>query len=198
MRRIFTLCCLTLCLGPAALAQSQDIPGPPGVTIEKYNWSRERDVGPPAFSAPLEDPRDVRANIRRERATGGAPTKPAAASTERRPRPDQVGTTAPPPARAYYAYRLTLKNHGPKAIRKVDWDYLFLSAESGQELGRHQFTSEEKIKPGKQKELTILTSEPPTQKVGADDLDKDKREALKGRVVIVRVLYEDGTVWQRN
>lgn len=198
MKRALILCCLTLCLCGAARAQSPPAePLPPDIVVEKYAWSRDRSPGPPAtFTPPLETLQEVRASIREDRRGAGVPGAPR--PRERRARHEPIPVAAPRAAPAVYSYRLTVRNNGAKAVREVDWDYVFLSAETGEELGRNQFTSTEKVRPGKQKELTILTHEPPTRKVGARDLGRGERAGLAERVILVRVLYEDGTVWRPN
>ena len=74
---------------------------------------------------------------------------------------------------------------------------MFFSANTQSEAGRVEITSEEKIGPGKNKELTVMASKPPARTISVYALDKDERRGLDGQVVIVRVEYTDGTVWQR-
>lgn len=192
MKRTLTLCCLTLCLGLTARAQSTTpAPAePPGLFVVKSTWAKERPGGPPpSFDGTMMSTQDVARRVRDERSGTAARQRIRVQEQPARPRT---------PASALYAYRLTLKNHGAKAIREIDWDYIFLSAANGEELGRHQFTSAEKVRPGRQKELTIYTPDPPTQKVGVGQLGKSEREGLTGRIQIVRVLYDDGSVWRRE
>ena len=63
---------------------------------------------------------------------------------------------------------------------------------------RREFTSEEKISPGKSKELSFFITTPPAQRISIYALDKKERDGLDGHVVVVRVLYDDGTVWERQ
>jgi hypothetical protein len=118
------------------------------------------------------------------------------AKVEREIRDEKVSKTRPsgPPSYAFQ-YKLTLRNNGAKAIREIDWDYVFLDAATGQELSRREFTSVEKIAPGKRKELYFVIPSPPTHRISAHALDKRERDGLGEQVVLLRVLYADGTVW---
>ena len=203
--KVLILCCVLTCLGVAARAQQQQQPAPaapPDIAVEKYEWSKQRiDWERDPFSSPAEGFQDPRRRLLNERRlqrakAGGTPGE--VAKVEREIRDERVTKTRPssPPSYAFQ-YKLTLRNNGAKAIREIDWDYVFLDAATGQELGRREFTGVEKIGPGKNKELSFMTVSPPVRRISVESLDKKEREGLVERVVLVRVLYEDGTVWQR-
>lgn len=189
--------CLALCFAAAARTQGPPpAPAAPGLVVEKHGWSKARAGGFPAsFGGPLESTSEVRASIREGRVPVNANTKPPAA---RRDRATRTLSGPPRPRPAVYAYKLTVRNDGGKTIREIDWDYVFLSAATGKELSRRQFTSTERVRPGKRKELTILTTEEPTLRVGVSELGKGEAGGLAERVVVLRVLYEDGSVWRPN
>ena len=102
----------------------------------------------------------------------------------------------PKPPRYAFRYKLSVQNAGPKAIKEIDWDYVFTDAVSGEELGRREFTSTEKIGPGKRKELSVLVSSPPIQRISVYTLGKGERDGLAEQVIVARILYDDGTTWQ--
>lgn len=89
-----------------------------------------------------------------------------------------------------------MRNSGAKTITAVDWDYVFFDTNNQSEIGRRRFRSEEKIAPGKSKELKYFITTPPTQTVSIHSLDKNERANLGEEVVIVRVEYADGSIWQ--
>ena len=199
--KTLALCCLSLALAGAARAQSAAPPAPPDVAVEKYGWSKER-IGWEAdpFGGPVEGFEDTRRRlvdqrrVERARATGNIGE---ANKVEREMRAEQVLKSRPTaPPRYVFNYKVSLRNTGAKTIREVDWDYVFYDEATGQELGRRQFTGVEKIGPGKHKELHFLIASPPTQSISVYSLGKKEREGLREQVVIVRVLYDDGTVWQ--
>jgi hypothetical protein len=207
MKRL-TLCLLLLscaCVAARAQAPAAAAAGPdaaPPVEVVKYGWSKDR-IGweSDPFGGAVESFDDVRRRqadqrrIERARATGNAAE---AAKVEREMRSEQVIRARPPkPPRYAFTYRLSVRNTGAKAIRELDWDYVFSDAATGEELDRREFTGVEKIAPGKTKELVFLVPTPPTNRISAHSLGKDERDGLREQVVLVRVLYEDGTVWQR-
>lgn len=105
---------------------------------------------------------------------------------------------AEPPARYGFMYKLTLQNKGARAVKEIEWDYVFTDTATGQELGRHQFAGGEKIGPGKKREFSYFIASPPTRTVSAHALNRNERDGLSEQVIVVRVLYEDGSEWRRR
>jgi hypothetical protein len=60
-----------------------------------------------------------------------------------------------------------------------------------------EFTTEEKIGPGKNKEINVMARKPPAKTISVYALDKHERQGLDGQIVIMRIEYTDGSVWQR-
>jgi hypothetical protein len=184
---------------PAAATATAD--APPDVEIVRHSWSKERVgwEGDP-FGGPVESFSDVRRRMadqrRLERARAGG-NAAEAAKVDREMRAEQViKSRAPKPPRYAFSYKLTIRNAGAKTIKEIDWDYVFLDAATGQELDRREFTGVEKIGPGKTKELAFLAPTPPTQTISVHALGKNEREGLREAIVVVRVLYADGTHWR--
>ena len=177
---------------------SIDVP----VAVIKHSWAKERInwEGDP-FGGPVENFEDVRRNrvderrMERARGTGNVGE---AAKIEREMRAEQVIKARPPkPPRYIFLYKLSIKNTTEKTIKLIDWDYVFFSANTQSEAGRMEFTSEEKVGPGKNKELQVMASKPPARTISVYALDKNERQGLDGQIVIMRVEYTDGTVWER-
>lgn len=207
MRVLTTLLFLACAFAPAP-ARAQAPPAaaaaPPDLAVVKYGWSKERInwEGDP-FGGPNENFDQMRVRVRNEKrildAKGGG-NQIELNRVEREARADSANIErlrAQPHARYGFMYKLTLRNNGARAVREVEWDYVFTDAATGQELGRHQFAGAEKIGPGKKREFSYFIPSPPTRTVSADALNRKEREGLAEQVVVVRVLYEDGTVWQR-
>jgi hypothetical protein len=214
MRRVLALCCLALAL--AGAARAQDAPhardaaaaaaaaaaAPPGLTVLKYGWAKERlNWESDPFAGTVEGFGDVRRRladqrrIERARSTGNTAE---AARVEQEMRSEQVIKARPAaPPRYAFRYKISVRNDGPKAIREIDWDYVFTDAATGEVLGRREFTGVERIAPGKEKELNFMTVSPPAQRISLQSLNKGERDGLSEQVVVVRVLYEDGSVWRR-
>ncbi|MET0622609.1 MAG: hypothetical protein ABW250_06495 [Pyrinomonadaceae bacterium] len=201
MKRFLTLCCLTLAVTCAARAQDAP-PAPPDLVVLKYSWAKERLnwEGNP-FGGTVENFNDVRRRLvdqrraERARATGNTAE---AARVEQEMRSEQVIKARPPaPPRYAFHYKISVRNAGQKSIKEIDWDYVFTDAATGEVLGRREFTGVEKIAPGKEKELNFLTVSPPAQRISLQSLNKKERDGMSGQAVVVRILYDDGTVWQR-
>lgn len=202
--RTLLLCCAVLTLSGLARAQvpAAGEANQSGVAVEKHSWSKER-IGweRDPFGGPVEgfeETRRRRADERRLARARVAGNPGEADKIEREIRAEQVikaRPTAPP--RYAFLYKLSVHNTGQKAVKELDWDYVFYDAATGQELGRRQFTGVEKIGPGKHKQLSFFAASPPVQRISVHALDRKEREGLRGEAVIVRVLYDDGTVWQQ-
>ncbi|HEV2830062.1 MAG TPA: hypothetical protein VGW76_20850 [Pyrinomonadaceae bacterium] len=168
----------------------------------KHGWSKERInwEGDP-FGGPVETFDDMRrrmADQRRVDRARGSGNIGEAAKVEREMRSEQVIKARPPaPARYGFLYRAAVKNLGEKTIKLIDWDYVFLSSDTQVEIGRLQFTTEQKIGPGKSKELNAMSRKPPAPTVSIYALNKNERQGLDGQVVLMRIEYTDKTIWQR-
>lgn len=204
MKKSLMLFCLTLLLSLSVQAQSAAplASEPTDAVVVKHSWSKERInwEGDP-FGGPVETFDDVRRRmadqrrVDRARATGNAGE---AAKVEREMRSEVVIKARPPaPPRYGFLYRASIKNTGAKTIKLIDWDYVFFNTTTQSETGRLEFTTEEKIGPGKNKELNAMSRKPPAPTVSIYALDRNERQGLDGQVVLVRIEYTDGTVWQR-
>jgi hypothetical protein len=184
--------------GVTANAQS-DLP----VELVKYSWSKERLnwEGNP-FGGPNENFHQMQFRTRSEKRVSDAKrsNSPEVGKLEKEAKTDAAivanenQNSAPP--RYYFMYRASMKNLSSKQIKEIDWDYIFVDAATGEELGRRQFTSVQNIGPGKQKELTFTLPTPPTRRVSVYALDKKERLGIAEKVIIVRVTYADGSVWE--
>ena len=166
------------------------------VEVLKSSWSKvrigwERDP----FGGPLENFDEMRSRTRNERrvATGGgerarrdAKADEANLARQRQQKPSQY----------YFIYKSKFKNNHPSAITQIDWDHIFLERGTENELGRQEFTSDEQIAPGKTKELTITITSPPARTVSVTSLNLEERDRFTEKIVVVRVKYADGRVWQ--
>jgi hypothetical protein len=204
MRTLFLLLLFSYSM-IATLAQSPPTlspPSPPDVTVVKHSWSKERInwEGDP-FGGTVENFEDLRRRmvdqrrVERARASGNIGE---AARVEREMRAEQVIKSRPPaPPRYSFLYKISIKNTGQKTFKEIDWDYVFSDAATGAEVSRREFTAVEHLGPGKQKEFTFFSSRPPTHTISVDKLNKSERDAISEHVVIMRIQYADGSVWQR-
>lgn len=167
-----------------AAAHPAPLEQPPDIQIVKYAWAKERidwEKTPFGRRTEISDIRSRRGSILEERQ--------ARETTKSKEKPAE-------PPRYVFQYKVIVFNDGPKAITEVDWDYVFTDAATGEELGRREFTSVEKIGAGKRKELLVVVSSPPTRRISSYTLGKNERDGLVERIIISRILYDDGTTWQ--
>ncbi len=173
------------------------------VQVVKFNWSKERinwEQNP--FGGPNENFHEMQFRARAEKRASDArrANSPDASKLEKDARTDaaiiQAERQKKGPPRYTFLYRASIKNTSDKTIKEIDWDYVFLDAATGEELGRRRFTSLQTIGPGKSKDLSVMLSAPPTQRISVYSLDKRESIGFVEQVVIVGVKYSNGTIWQ--
>src|SRR5215207_6431196 len=188
----------------AAPPPRQQQQAPPDLAVVKFGWSKERiNWERDPFGGPVENFDEMRVRARNEKRIDDAKRggSPDVDRIKREARADsailQAARNNRGPARYGFRYKVSVKNEGAKAVKEIDWDYVFADAATHEEVGRHQFTSAERVGPGKAREFSFFIPTPPALRVSAYDLGRRERDGLEERVVVVRVLYEDGTEWRR-
>jgi hypothetical protein len=171
----------------------------PSVEVIKFSWSKERlNWERDPFGGPLENFDEMRARVRNEKRIDDAKRGGGngADHIKREAKADEANVEQKRekgPPRYVFVYRAKIKNNGSVPIASIDWDYVFTDGTTGEELGRHEFTSDTNVGPGKTKDLMLTLSRPPTQRISVYSLDKNERNGLAEHVVIVAVRYADGT-----
>jgi hypothetical protein len=97
-----------------------------------------------------------------------------------------------------YAYKAKVQNAGKKVVEIVFWEYQFKEASTPETLVRRQFLCGVNIKPDKEKELQAFSLSGPSDVVSVGTLANKSGSLLQEKVVINRVEYADGTIWQRK
>lgn len=206
MTRVCYLVLLSFLITSFADAQSPAREqNPAEVTVLKFSWNRERlgwEKDP--FGGPLENFDEMRARSRNERRILDAKKGGSSIEVDKLKREAKIDEAIMAKqhqntrARYGFVYKASLQNNGAKPIKLIDWDYVFVDTLTGNELGRRQFTSEEKLAPGKTKEMRFFIPSPPTQAISVNSLNKNERQGLGESVVIMRIEYDDGSVWARQ
>ena len=155
---------------------------PDGVYIQSFEFRPIFRVGVEEQEWIPTNPTDPRP---REGTIGSRPMPSNDPSTE-------TWRREPPQERHGFEVYLQLKNSGSKAIKKLDWDFLFLDSESGRELKTFSVSSKSKIKSGEVKFLTKQVL--PGLFLG----NKTKPDFARGKsaVVIRGIEFADGSKWQ--
>lgn len=97
-----------------------------------------------------------------------------------------------------YAYRVKVQNGSAKVVEIVFWEYQFVDPANAATVARRQFLCGVSIKPDKEKELQAFSTFGPTDLVNGGSLANRSENAFREQVVINRVEYTDGSVWQRK
>ena len=196
--------CLVLLLALAAHASLANtaVQGSAEVEVLKWSWSKERIgwEGDP-FRGPIENFDEVRARTRNEKRIEEAKRGNSAEvdRIKREAKADAANIETQHknvPSRYVFIYKTRIRNGSTKTIKSIDWDYIFRDVSNDTELNRQQFTSDETIGPGKSKELMVVLRKPPTQTISVTSLNTNEKDSLKGEVILVRIEFSDGSVWQ--
>jgi hypothetical protein len=201
---------LFLLLGIVVCVQAQGSSAAGAATdtlVLKFSWTKERLPGweNNPFGPSFETYDDMRVRVSDERRLQDARNSGKKAEASRIERDTQAREDATRKKivskqerpRDGYRYKVTIKNTGAKTIKSIDWDYVFFDPASHGEAARHQFTSDERIPPGKDKELSVMILSPPTSTVNAGALGSKGHLAFDEQVIIISIRYSVGSVWSR-
>jgi hypothetical protein len=187
-----------LLLGAASSATAQTPAttpaAPPDLVVLQKKWHTY--VRNPALDQDPFDANDDFSDAQRAQKINDLQNKirgRGAEALEPPPPPSKRSKDTPPPGVVKtYVYSAKVKNTGVKTIRAIDWGYTFLDPETQQELGRHLYTTKVKIRPGHDDELVGRSAKPQTSTINVKNAGKELAE----QVIIYRVEYDDGSVWQ--
>lgn len=203
--RVPTLLLMLICLSVVGRAQTApEVQGPTDVLIIKFGWDKER-IGweKDPFSTAGGDFIAIRRRINEERQlerakNGGNREEELRLTREvKLRREDEAKARQAIPKQRYgFRYKLSVKNNGAKTIKTIDWDYLFFDAATGEKVGHQQFTNDEKINPGKEKSMEVFVPTPPARTISIQALNQKENERLFGKVILMRIVYADGSVWE--
>lgn len=175
------------------------------MSVASYKWSRARQKGDApqtdanvpvrqvipqnktfARNARINEPRGAR-DPNQDTLDGRSEAMEKSVQEARAPKSDP---------RDGFAYRIKVKNSSTKVVEIVFWEYQFNEAENPKVLARRQFLCGVDIRPNKEKELEGFSLSGPSDVVSVGALADKTR--FKENVVINRVEYSDGTIWQRK
>jgi hypothetical protein len=97
-----------------------------------------------------------------------------------------------------FAYRAKVHNASAKPIETIFWEYEFKETASSTDVSRRQFLCLVSIKPNKDKELQAFSVSFPRNTVSVDALARKLGDGGEETVVINRVEFADGSIWQRK
>lgn len=97
-----------------------------------------------------------------------------------------------------FSYRIKVQNNATNVIEVLFWEYQFSDGSNQPNVTRHQFICGVSIRPGKDKELEGFSMTSPGGVINVDALTRKSPNPLQENVVINRVEYADGSMWQRS
>ncbi|HVF48625.1 MAG TPA: hypothetical protein VNA19_00980, partial [Pyrinomonadaceae bacterium] len=83
-------------------------------------------------------------------------------------------------------------------VEVLFWEYQFKESSNPANVVRRQFLCGVNIKPGKEKELRAFSLSGPSSTISIESLTKESKNLFEEKVVINRVEYADGSIWQRK
>lgn len=103
----------------------------------------------------------------------------------------------PDPTNKKYEYKVRFKNRSTKEIISLEWIYVFRDATTKEELGEVIFINDIKIKPDKEKEFIAYRNFSPPKTIIAAAQEKKPKTWVE-EVIIAKVVYADGSIWERK
>jgi hypothetical protein len=97
-----------------------------------------------------------------------------------------------------YTYRVKVQNASSKVIEILFWEYQFKETANPSSISRRQFLCGVVMKPGKDKEVQGFSLSGPTDVISVDSLGDKSKNLFQENVVINRIEYADGSIWQRK
>jgi hypothetical protein len=205
MKLLFVLPILLSFLIPYQVANSTGDSSPLTVVNAKWERSRQKIETPPnegnvparamipqnrnfARNARINDPQGVR-DPNQDTLDGRS------AALEKSV---QESRTAKPKATDGYSYRVKVQNPGKNVVEIVFWEYQFQDPTDPSLMARRQFLCGVNIAGDKSKELEGFSLSGPSDVVNVGTLANKAENPFKEKVLINRVEYADGSIWQRK
>ncbi len=179
------------------------------LTVLSHKWSKTRQVmerpeaqgtGPALQPAMIPANKNYQRNVRINDPAGARDpnadtTDGRAAALEKIVQESRRPQEKPVDA---FAYRVKLQNASNKLVDILFWEYQFIDSANPATITRRQFLCGVAIKPGKDFEVKAFSLAGPSEVVHVDSLAKDKENPFQEKVVINRVEFADGSIWQRK
>ena len=103
----------------------------------------------------------------------------------------------PPPVDGY-TYQAKVLNKSPKVVKAVFLEFQFAEKTNPANVSRRQFVCRTKVKPDKHQDFEIFSRSAPNSVVTVGSLKKNTTSQFQESLIINRVEYDDGTIWQRK
>jgi hypothetical protein len=199
MKALYLLLLLLLLAGVASAQAVSNPSDAPGVVVIEKSW-RMIVRNPALEEDPLRVNQEEMELQRAQREVQRENTNRASRGQEPLPLPRRNPSSRGPtgPIFMEYVYEAKFRNTGERKIRKLVWEYVFLEPGTEHEIGRRKIESKVSISPGKTGNVVERSPSPPAGTINVSQAGKKMREQYTEQVVIERIEYADGSVWQRS
>lgn len=175
------------------------------ISVMEYKWTKrrievEKTTG---TTAPAEAMLPENKNFERGRRLNAPPGQPDpnenSMDRRRANMEKMVQESRAPQAKTVdgYAYRIKVRNTGNKVAEVVFIEYQFIEAANPTSVARRQFLCGVNIKPDKTQDMQAFSVAGPSDVISVASLAKADG-IFKEQVLINRVEFADGTIWQRK
>lgn len=205
MRTLLLLTLLLLLVVPIRTATVTD--GGSSVVVLGFKWSKSRQVAEqlePTGTIPAPAMIPANRNFERNRRANdpAGVRDPNADTLDGRSAAleKSVQESRTPKAKPVdgFAYRVKIQNASAKVVEVVFWEYQFKELANPTTVARRQFLCGVNIKPDKEKELQAFSTLGPSDVISVASLANKSENLFEEKVVINRVEYADGSIWQRR
>jgi len=111
---------------------------------------------------------------------------------------NQQARTASPKSVDGYDYRVKIQNTSKKVMEIVFWEFQSIDPSNPANVAHRQFLCGVNVRPDKEKELQAFSLFGPTDVVNAQSAANASGNVSPDKVVINRVEFADGSIWQRK
>lgn len=156
----------------------------PEIEIRKFSWARQREAPNPSWdrtvvtSGPINRSKPIESRSRDLRVLEGSVSRDRGS-----------GKSAD-----LYRYKIELRNSGARVIKLVFFDYQTSLRSDPDNPSHREFVCAVKIKPNETRSFVAESVLPPSRVVEA----ATKGTTLNETLVINRIEYAEGSVWQRS
>jgi hypothetical protein len=198
---------LPLLVVPLLLVSASQVSDTSSVTVVSFKWSKTRQLlekietpntAPAAAMIPQN--KNFQRNIRVNDPVGARdPNQDTidgrSAAIEKNVQESRTPQSKPVDA---FSYKVKFQNSSALGVDILFWEYQFIDRVTPSNVTRRQFLCAANLKPGKDKELVAFSRSGPSDVVNVNTLAKNSDKPFDEKVVINRVEYADGSIWQRK
>lgn len=197
---------LPMLLVPFSAPQEPNTSADAPVSVLSFKWFKDRRFGDSldgTVTAPSEtnDRSRTRNVVRSPRVVDNSGMRDQNGGGTRTPAGDRMARDQfepiPPPVEGF-TYRARIQNKSTKAMKAVFLQFEFTEKANRANISRRQFVCRAKVKPDKREDLSAFSLNGPSNVVSVRSLSNKSGGEFQESVVINRVEYDDGSVWQRE